>query len=184
MKRRILVAILILILLAFLALPILALGKSGHKSFALQQSPSNATLMKANTAVAAAHLLPIQVWAINEAMWAAAPDDNSWTLAAIIMQESSGCADKHDLDPDSYGCGQLTLMTAHLFDHSVTAEELMRDDRRNIAISAAYLASCKQRTHSWSGMLRCYHGRKDWRQYVKAVRGRLQWLKRIRADHG
>jgi hypothetical protein len=97
------------------------------------------------------------------------------TLQAIIGQESSFCVDKHRRDPESWGCGQLTVKTAQLFDAKATAYKLMHRDRYNIWLAAIYLAYCRDRTHDWVDMVRCYKGRdtKHWEDYVAAIRKRL-----------
>lgn len=131
-------------------------------------------------------LAPHQVWALNEAAKAGSYHDDGRvmefqfgpTLQAIIGQESSWCEDKHHLDPLSWGCGQLTVRTARLFDAGATTHKLMHDDRYNIWLAATYLAYCRDKTPTWSEMVRCYKGRdtKHWQEYVEAIRRRLKSL--------
>lgn len=127
-----------------------------------------------------------QQWALEESAKAAQTYDDGRqmefgflpTFQAILGQESSYCFDKHNRDPNSWGCGQLKVSTAQLFDKGATAKKLLNNDRYNIWIAATYLRYCRDQTRNWTGMVRCYHGWKssDWPAYVKAIRDRLQEL--------
>jgi hypothetical protein len=141
---------------------------------------------EALAAVVAPPLTPHQVWALNEVAKAGSYHDDSRvmefgftpTLQAIVGQESSWCQDKHRRDPMSWGCGQLTVKTARLFDAGASTHKLMHDDRYNIWLAATYLAYCRDKTPTWSEMVRCYKGRdtKHWQEYVEAIRRRLKDL--------
>lgn len=131
-------------------------------------------------------LTTYQSWALDEAGRAGDANDDGHpmdfnfvaTFQAIVGQESSYCVDKHHRDPLSWGCGQLTVKTARLFDASATAQRLYHDDRYNIWLSATYLAYCRKHTPDWTQMVRCYKGRdtKHWQEYVEAIRRRLKDL--------
>ena len=135
-----------------------------------------------------------QSWAVQESARAGAayagtdqrPMEHEFTptLQALIWRESSFCIDKHDLDPDAYGCGQLKVKTARMFDAGATAKKLMRDDRYNIWLSATYLAWCRKRAPDWSAMVRCYGGASDADPagYVKSIRERLQQIGALEVD--
>jgi len=142
--------------------------------------------MAAQALAATVELTPHQVWAVQESARAGAYHDDgrslefgfTATLQAIVGQESSWCVDKHKRDPLSWGCGQLTVKTARLFDTSATTHRLYHDDRYNIWLAATYLAYCRDRTPDWTQMVRCYKGRdtKHWQEYVEAIRRRLKNL--------
>ncbi|HEY1772455.1 MAG TPA: hypothetical protein VGH91_04605 [Gammaproteobacteria bacterium] len=127
-----------------------------------------------------------QVWTLQEASRAGGAHETSRklefnftvTLQAILGQESSWCIDKHRRDPLGWGCGQLTLATARLFDASATTNKLMDNDRYNIWLAATYLAYCRDKTPDWTEMVRCYKGRdtQHWQEYVEAIRRRLKNL--------
>lgn len=140
-------------------------------------------LMPAAVPAGGPRLQQHQIWAIQEASRAAAYHDDGRisefafvpTLQAILGQESSFCREKHKRDPLSWGCGQLTVKTARLFDAKATTQKLMNDDRYNIWLAATYLAYCRDRTKDWTSMVRCYKGwnTAHWQDYVTAIRNRL-----------
>lgn len=141
-------------------------------------------LLVAAQVPAAPQLTQVQIWSIHEAARAGGAYDNGKpaefafvpTLQAILGQESSFCIDKHKRDPESWGCGQLTVKTARLFDAKATAYKLMHQDRYNIWLAATYLAYCRDRTKDWTGMVRCYKGwgTKHWEDYITSIRNRLR----------
>lgn len=143
-------------------------------------------LLAAAVAATPPELVQHQVWALQEASRAGAAYENTKklefnftvTLQAILGQESSWCIDKHKRDPLSWGCGQLTVKTAHLFDAGATPHKLMADDRYNIWLAATYLAYCRDKTQDWTQMVRCYKGRdtKNWKEYVETIRSRIRQL--------
>ena len=111
----------------------------------------------------------------------AAPYGLSQTAAAIELQESSGCKYKRGIDPYSFGCMQLVLSTAQLFDINVSPGILMADDWRNIRIGVQYLVACKTRFSKWQDMVKCYHGidapNND--AYVEAIRRSMKQVPKV-----
>lgn len=140
-------------------------------------------LAAAVPAVADPHLSRQQIWTLHEAETVGARFDTGKTaefafvptLQAILSQESSLCVQKHKVGTASWGCGQLIVKTARLFDPHATAHRLLTDNHYNIVLTARYLAFCRDHTGTWSEMVRCYRGRdtRHWRAYVAAIRKRL-----------
>lgn len=65
---------------------------------------------------------------------------------AIILVESSACLQRRGDDGRSLGCGQLQIATARKYCKcSISVERLVRDERANIHISAAFLSACFER---------------------------------------
>ncbi len=78
-------------------------------------------------------------------------------LAAIVLQESSGCLQLTGDGGDAYGCAQLHLDTAeHVVGSRVSAWMLAHDYGLNVRIAAIYLNECTQ-LYGYKGGITCYH---------------------------
>lgn len=117
-----------------------------------------------------------QVAHLKYAAAVGAPYGLSQTAAAIELQESSGCRLKHGIDPYSFGCMQVIVETARIYDPAETAALLMSDDWRNIRVGVAHLIACKARYLTWEKTVRCYHGINSPNNdvYVAAIRKRMK----------
>lgn len=117
-----------------------------------------------------------QVVHLEYAAAVAAPYDLAQTAAAVELQESSGCKLRHGIDPYSFGCMQVIVSTARIYDPAETEALLMSDDWRNIRVGVAHLVACKARYLTWEKMIRCYHGTNSPNNddYVAAIRKRMK----------
>lgn len=84
------------------------------------------------------------------------------TYRALVMQESSYCANKEG-PPTQYGqalgCGQLLLSTAQSIRPGVTREQLLNDNALNLEISAQYFQSLlTQNNNDITRALASYNG--------------------------
>jgi hypothetical protein len=87
-----------------------------------------------------------QVMALNQAYMEGSLYGLGRYFQAVVLVESSACAQKLGDDGRSLGCSQLSVSTAQtICNCSVSRRLLLDDDRTNLRIGAKFLASCFQR---------------------------------------
>lgn len=78
-------------------------------------------------------------------------------LAAIILNESSGCTQLHGIDSHAHGCGQMHTKTLwHVAQFKMSPWWLDHDYEMSIRAENLYLQECT-RDFGWRGGISCYH---------------------------